>query len=337
MAPRAAIFGTSGPDLTPDEAAFFRDADPWGFILFARNIDTPARLTRLTADLRDSVGRDAPVLIDQEGGRVARMRAPHWTEVPPALDMADMFAAEPQKQADVMRARGRLIAAELRAVGIDVNCAPLADVARPETHAVLRNRCYGHDADTVARLGRALAEGQAEGGVASVLKHMPGQGRADLDSHADLPRIETDRATLMAEDFAPFRALADLPMGMVAHCVYSAIDPAAPASQSALVTDLIRADLGFSGLLMTDDIGMGALSGTAGARSRRALAAGLDMALHCNGEMPEMVDVADNVPRLAGVALARADAALAARPATGADPAEARACLDELTGESHHA
>ncbi|HRO12094.1 MAG TPA: glycoside hydrolase family 3 N-terminal domain-containing protein, partial [Amaricoccus sp.] len=278
MAARAAIFGCAGPELTPEEGRFFAEAAPWGFILFARNVESPAQLRRLTDALRDSVGRDAPVLVDQEGGRVARLRPPHWREWLPALEECARLPAARRGRA--MHLRYRLIAGELRAAGIDVDCAPVLDVARAETHAIIRNRCYGGDPGEVAAIGRAVAEGLLAGGVLPVIKHMPGQGRAPLDSHLELPLVEADRAAL-AEDFAPFRALADLPMAMTAHVVYAAIDPGAPATLSPVVVRLMREEIGFGGLLMTDDISMRALSGGLGERAARALAAGCDIVLHC--------------------------------------------------------
>jgi beta-N-acetylhexosaminidase len=218
-----------------------------------------------------------------------------------------------------MYLRYRLIAGELAAVGIDVNCAPILDVVHPETHAVIRSRCYGGDPAEVAAIGRAVADGLLAGGVLPVMKHVPGHGRATLDSHRELPVVAADRAALAA-DFAPFRALAGLPMAMTAHVVYAALDPSAPATQSAAVVDLIRREIGFAGLLMTDDLSMRALRGGFAERAARALAAGCDMLLHCNGDAAEMADLADAAPELAGAALARADAALALRrPAAGDD------------------
>lgn len=321
MAARAVIFGCGGTELSAAERAFFGEADPWGFILFARNVESPGQLRRLTAGLRESVGRDAPILVDQEGGRVQRLRPPHWRDWLPALDEAERLPAEARARGLYLRAR--LIAGELRDAGIDVNCAPVLDLARSETHAVIRNRCLGGDPDEVAALGRAIAEGLLAGGVLPVVKHMPGQGRAGLDSHHDLPEVTADRAALEA-DFAPFRALRDLPLAMTAHVVYRALDPGAPATQSAAVVRLMREDLGFDGLLMTDDLSMKALRGDFGDRARASLAAGCDVVLHCNGDPGEMAAVADAVPALAGRSAARAEAALALRRA----PADDLATLD---------
>lgn len=308
---RAVIFGPSGPRLGAGERDFFREADPWGFILFARNVEDPAQLARLTADLRAAVGRDAPVLIDQEGGRVQRLRPPHWREYLPALDQMALAA-------DPIRAqwlRNRLIAAELRAVGIDVNCAPLADLVEAETHPVLRNRLYGGDVATVVAAARAAAEGLLAGGVLPVLKHMPGYGRAEVDSHLHLPRTAAPLAELEARDFAPFRALADLPLGMTAHIVVAAIDPDRPATTSPAVIAHLRQGIGFDGLLMTDDLSMQALSGTLPERVAASLAAGVDVVLHCNGDAAEMAAVAAAAGPMTPAAARRAAAALAMRQA----------------------
>lgn len=309
MAPGATILGCLGPILAPDEAAFFRAADPWGFILFARNVETPDQLRRLTADLRASVGRDAPILVDQEGGRVQRLRAPHWREwLPPLEQMA-------RGGARTMRLRYRLIAADLRAVGIDANCAPTLDIATQATHPFLRNRCYGTTLKPVVEAGRAVADGLLAGGVLPVMKHMPGHGRAAGDTHHDLPTVATDLDTLDASDFAAFRALNDLPMAMTAHLVFSAVDPTAPATLSAPMIRLIRDRIGFGGLLMTDDLSMQALSGSLADRAARAIAAGCDIVLHCNGKPWEMEEVVAASGHLAPEGVARAEAALAARHA----------------------
>lgn len=303
------IFGCEGLTVLQTERAFFADADPWGFILFARNVDDPDQLRRLTGDLREAVGRDAPVLIDQEGGRVQRMRAPHWREWLPPLEQAALAGGRAER---AMWLRYRLIAEELRAVGIDVNCAPCADIASAATHEILRNRCYGSEAGRVAALARSVAQGLMAGGVAPVVKHMPGHGRAEVDSHLDLPRTDAPRRLLEAEDFGPFRALANLPMAMSAHIVFEAIDAAA-ATISPVMVRLIRQEIGFGGLLMTDDISMQALDGDVASRSRAALDAGCDMILHCNGKLGEMQAVAAAAGPMQAAAQARADAALAAR------------------------
>jgi beta-N-acetylhexosaminidase len=312
---RALILGCRGPELGAAERAFLSRVDPWGFILFGRNVAGPEQLRRLTADLRDAVGRDAPILIDQEGGRVARLRAPAWREWRPALEDCARLPAGLRERA--MRLRYELIASELLAVGVDVDCAPVLDLALPDTHAIIRDRAYGSDPEEVARIGRAVAEGLLAGGVLPVMKHIPGHGRARVDSHLDLPRVGASRAELAA-DFAPFQALADLPMAMTAHIVFEAIDDQAPATLSPAMVALIRGEIGFDGLLMSDDLSMKALSGPFGARAERALAAGVDMLLHCNGEAAEAAAVAEAAPRLAGRAAERAAAALALRRGAGA-------------------
>jgi beta-N-acetylhexosaminidase len=336
-APRAAIFGCLGPELTPRERAFFAEADPWGFILFARNVETPEQLRRLTGALRESVGREAPVLIDQEGGRVARLRGPHWREWPRVPDFCDRFAREAELL-EALSLRYRIIAAELRDIGVDVNCAPLLDVAKPDADPIIADRALGGAAALVAARGRAVAEGLLAGGVLPVVKHIPGQGRATTDSHEALPVVDTPLAELEAEDFAAFAPLADLPMAMTAHVVYSAIDPDHCGTQSTAVIAAIRGTIGFRGLLMTDDLNMSALSGDHRARTRAALGAGCDVILHCNGEPEEMAAVVAEAPRLEGAALARADNALSWRRAPDAMTiAEAEGRLDALMGETAHA
>ncbi len=322
----AAIFGCRGPRLTPDERRFFAEAQPWGFILFARNIETPDQVRRLTAGLRAAVGRDAPVLIDQEGGRVQRMGPPHWREWLPPLDQM-RAASDPER---AMRLRYRLIADELRGIGIDSNCAPCCDIARHDTHPVLRNRCYGTDAAGVARIARVVADGLLAGGVLPVMKHIPGHGRALVDSHLSLPRVSEPAETLRETDFAPFRALADLPMAMSAHVVFEALDAARPATTSKRVIGTIRGEIGFGGLLMTDDISMQALDGALGARAAAALAAGCDLVLHCSGDMDAMQAVAAAAGALSGAPLARAEAALAAR--RDPDPIDIAAAEAEFSG-----
>ena len=306
----AAIFGCEGLALSPDERAFFRDCDPFGFILFARNIEKPDQLVRLTSQLRDAVGRDAPILIDQEGGRVQRMRAPHWRDWSPPLDAAHAAGVD---AARVLGLRARIIAEELRAVGIDANCAPVADIAGPETHPFLRNRCYGETAAQVSDRARSVADAHLAAGVLPVIKHLPGHGRATADTHHNLPTVTVNPADLAAHDFAPFRALADLPMAMTAHIIFAAYDPDRPATQSPKMIRVIREEIGFQGLLMTDDLNMQALSGDLGQRTRASMVAGCDIALHCKGDMAEMLQVAAEAGDLTPTARMRADAALALR------------------------
>lgn len=328
----ATIFGLEGPDLAPQEAAFFRAADPFGFILFARNIETPERLRRLTASLREAVGRDAPVFIDQEGGRVQRMRAPHWAEWLPPRDAVQQAGAG---AARMMWLRARLIAAELRAVGVDGNCAPCLDIAAPQTHPFLQNRCYGDDVATVVAMGRATVDGHLAGGVLPVMKHMPGHGRATADTHLDLPTVTASATELAASDFAPFRALSDVPLAMTAHIVFAAHDTR-PATCSPVMIDVIRQQIGFGGLLMTDDLNMEALSGTLSERTAAAMAAGCDIALHCKGVLAQMEAVAEAAGDMGPETLRRAAAALAARQAPeAADLAALRAEHDALIGPGH--
>ncbi|RFU13106.1 glycoside hydrolase family 3 protein, partial [Rhodobacteraceae bacterium W635] len=274
-----AIFGCLGATLPRDEAAVLADLAPVGFILFARNVESPEQIRRLTGDLRDAVGWAAPIFIDQEGGRVQRLRAPHWREWLPPLDF--VARAGPGQAARAMYLRSFLIAREHRALGIDGNCAPSADIARAETHPFLRNRCYGETAGTVIGIARAVADGLADAGVFPVLKHIPGHGRATLDSHHALPRVRAGRKVLEAEDFAVFRALNDLAWGMSAHLVFEAVDADIPATLSPSVIRLIREEIGFDGVLMTDDLSMNALPGGIVARAARARAAGCDVILHC--------------------------------------------------------
>ncbi len=323
----AAILDAAGPRLSAEEKAFFRAADPFGFILFARNIESPDQVRALCAELREAVGREAVITIDQEGGRVQRLRPPLARDWLPPLDHV-RAAGDGAERA--MYLRYRLIAAELRELGIDSNCAPMVDLAGPETHGFLKNRCYGSDPGGVARLGRAVAQGLFDGGVLPVLKHIPGHGRATQDSHVDLPRIAAAAEDLAETDFAPFRALSDLPMGMTAHLVYDAIDPA-PATISPKVMTLIREQIGFGGLIMTDDISMKALTGSLADLSRAALEAGCDVVLHCNGTLAEREEVAEAAGRMVPAAQARAEAALAARQAPREfDRAAAEAELDAL-------
>ncbi|WP_254694232.1 glycoside hydrolase family 3 N-terminal domain-containing protein [Sulfitobacter sp. SK012] len=305
----ATILDAAELRLSVEEKALFRDVNPFGFILFARNIDNPDQVRALCDDFRDCVGHNAPITIDQEGGRVQRLRAPVWREWFPPLEFVDAAGGQATR---AMYLRYRLIADELFELGIDSNCAPMVDVAGPQTHDFLRNRCYGNDAMQVAALGRAAADGMLAGGVLPVVKHIPGHGRATADSHFDLPRVSAPRADLDAVDFAPFKALADLPMGMTAHLVYDAIDEA-PATLSKPVMQVIREDIGFDNLIMTDDISMKALEGTLTDLSRGALEAGCDVILHCNGTLAERAEVAVAAGEMTDAAQTRALRALDAR------------------------
>jgi beta-N-acetylhexosaminidase len=305
----AAIYGCSGHALTEDERAFFRDVQPWGFIVFKRNVSDPEQLATLTAEMREAVGRHAPILIDQEGGRVQRMGPPHWPKFPPAAAYLqatnDPFAAR-----ELARLGGRLMAHDLKAVGIDIDCAPVLDVPIKGAHDIVGDRAYGRDPASVAQLGRAVAEGLLAGGVLPVIKHMPGHGRAFADSHKELPTVHADLEDLDAWDFAPFKALSDMPIGMTAHIVFTAIDKTRPATQSRKAIRLIRERLGFGGLLLSDDLCMNALSGSLTERAERSLKAGCDLVIHWTGDMAEMRQVAEGVGRLKGEAARRAAAAL---------------------------
>ncbi len=309
----AAIFGCRGLELTPEERAFFADVRPWGLILFKRNIDEPGQVRRLTDSFREIVGRgDAPVLIDQEGGRVQRMGPPHWPKYPPGQAYGEAASKDPLTRRELARLGARLIACDLRAVGINVDCVPVLDVPQPGAHAIIGDRAYGGDPETLAVLGRAAAEGLIAGGVLPVIKHIPGHGRANADSHEALPVVAADYDTLSAVDFAPFRALSDMPMAMTAHVVYPAVDGKRPATTSAkVIRSVIREAIGFDGLLMTDDLSMKALSGDFSERAAAALKAGCDVVLHCNGDMAEMQAVAAGIGKLKGRAKRRAEAAMA--------------------------
>jgi beta-N-acetylhexosaminidase len=311
MTARAFIVGCSGLAITPDERAFFRDADPWGFILFKRNIEDPEQVRALTASLRETVGReDAPILIDQEGGRVQRMGPPHWRRYPPGRAYGRMGGDG--AQCEMARLGARLMAHDLLSVGVTVDCLPVLDVPTPGAHDIIGDRAYADDPADVAALGRAAAEGLLDGGVLPVIKHIPGHGRAGADSHEALPVVEATREELERIDFEPFRALADMPLAMSAHVVYTAIDPDNPATTSrTVIDDVIRGSIGFDGLLMSDDLSMKALSGSLRERARAALAAGCDVALHCNGKLDEMQAVAEAAPVLSGRARQRAEDALA--------------------------
>ena len=326
---RAFITGVAGPALTDRERAFLREAEPWGLILFRRNVTQPDALRRLIDEARAVLGRTAPVLIDQEGGRVQRLGPPHWPSYPPGAAYGALYDGDPEMGLAAARLGARLIAADLAALGIDVDCLPLADVPAPGADPVIGDRAYGQEPAKVAAVAGAIARGLTEGGVLPVLKHIPGHGRATADSHAKLAVVNTDRATLEVTDFAAFRPLAALPLAMTAHVVFSAIDPVAPATISPIIVrSVIRDSIGFEGLLMSDDISMGALSGSIAGRTRAAIAAGCDVVLHCNGEIAEMHAVAAEAPVLAGEARRRADAALAAkRPPAPIALAESRAAF----------
>lgn len=330
---RALITGLAGPDLAPAEAEFLRRVRPCGLILFARNLVSHDQIARLVADARTAIGHDDNlVLIDQEGGRVQRLRPPLGRSLPPARAYAELYAANRDAALDAARSQSRLVAADLAALGINCDCAPVLDVPVAGAHDIIGDRAYGTTPEQVAALGRAVAEGFLDGGVLPVIKHIPGHGRATADSHLDLPVVETPHALLSATDFAPFKALADMPAAMTAHVVFAAIDPHNPASTSARVTgDVIRGEIGFDGLLMSDDLSMRALSGTIGTRAEAVIAAGSDVALHCNGDLAEMEEAAARLPTLTGKSRLRFFAAMArlGRPQPF-DPATAVAKLSQV-------
>lgn len=308
---KALIAGCTSHRLTPDEKHFFRDAQPWGFIVFARNIDNPDQLRELCNEMRECVGREnAPILVDQEGGRVRRMRPPHWRDYYSGEKLGNLYRED---QATGLRAawlQSRLMAADMIDVGINVDCLPVLDVPVAGAHDVIGDRAYGFDVDTIAAMGRAASEGLLAGGVLPVIKHIPGHGRACADSHKNLPVVDSDLTTLEQTDFAPFKALNDMPLAMTAHVVYSKLDANAPATTSSMIiNDIIRGFIGFDGLIMSDDLSMHALSGDFSDRTQRAFAAGCDCVLHCDGTMAEMVEIAAHCPDLSGKALARTKAA----------------------------
>lgn len=332
MAVRAFITGLSGPAITPEERAFLRDAAPFGLILFKRNVVDPSQLRALTGDFKAICGSDAAVLIDQEGGRVQRMGPPHWPAYPPGAVYGEIYRSDPARGVRAAWLGARLIAADLAAVGITVDCLPLADVPVAGADKVIGDRAYGDTPLQVATLAMTVAEGLKAGGVLPVVKHIPGHGRATADSHLSLPMVTADRRTLEATDFAAFMPLAGEPFGMTAHVVFTALDPGLPATTSAImIGQVIRGFIGFSGALMSDDVSMGALAGPIAERVRRSLAAGCDLVLHCNGNFAEMQEVAANCPELGGAALERTARALKSRTAPQAlDVAAARAEFSEL-------
>jgi len=333
MTNRAFITGVSGLILNDAEREFIRAERPWGFILFKRNIESPAQVAALVGELRSAAGMaDAAVLIDQEGGRVQRLGPPHWPVYPPGASFSALYDIDPKLGLTAARLSSRLIAADLIDLGITVDCLPLADVPVAGADAVIGNRAYGTEPDKVAAIARAVTDGLEQGGVLPVLKHIPGHGRATADSHFRLPTVDTARDELERTDFAAFRPLADLPMAMTAHVVFSALDPVHPATTSAtIIEQVIRGLIGFQGLLMSDDVSMNALAGSIAERTRAIVSAGCDMVLHCNGNIDEMREVARETPELAGKALERAKATLAARKQPEPlDRQAARAELDAL-------
>ncbi len=333
----AVISGCKGTSLTSQEVSFFERTNPWGLILFARNIESPDQVSSLTQAFREVVGRsNAPVLIDQEGGRVQRMTAPHWRKFPAANKFSVLYDSDPVKALKYVRLISHLLAKDLYDVGINVDCLPVLDVPQPGSHEIIGDRAYGVTPERVSVIARAAVTGLTEGGVLGIIKHIPGHGRAMSDSHLALPIVDTPLEELIHGDFLPFAALADIPMAMTAHVVYTAIDDKQPATMSNIViSNLIRDNFGYDGLLMTDDLSMHALSGTFEQRAANAIAAGCDIALHCNGDQAEGEAVAEGAGALSGKSLARAEYALSkcCNPRTF-DVEAAEAALAEMMGET---
>lgn len=333
---KAFVSGCSGRALTEDEISFFREQDPWGLILFARNVETPDQLRRLTASFREAVGRpEAPVLVDQEGGRVQRLKQPNWPKYPAAKIYGDLFEEDADAALRAAWLGARLICDDLYQVGITIDCLPCLDIRFPDTVDAIGDRAFSSDPEVVIALGQAMIEGAKAAGVLPVIKHIPGHGRAVVDSHLELPRVEADESSLESVDFRPFKALSHVSLGMTAHIVYASIDEETAGTQSRkIIGDVIRNNIGFAGCLMSDDISMHALGGDFGDRSRKILEAGCDIVLHCNGDMDEMRAVAEVVPELTGVSERRCEEALAGRrdPEPGFDRAAAWSEFQTLTG-----
>ncbi|WP_165219976.1 beta-N-acetylhexosaminidase [Affinirhizobium pseudoryzae] len=334
---KAMILGCAGLSPTKDELALYREERPWGFILFARNLSEPEQIRDLVAGLKDAIGRpDAPVLIDQEGGRVQRIRAPHVEAYPPAARLGEIYEIDRGAGLRAAWLMSRLHAFDLTRLGITVNCLPVLDVLVEGSTQAIGNRSYGRDPAAVTALGTAASEGLKAGGMLPVMKHIPGHGRALVDSHHDLPIVTASIEELDAQDFAPFRALKDEVMAMSAHLVFTAIDPDRPATTSPkVINEIIRGRIGFEGLLLSDDSSMNALKGTLGERAADIVAGGCDIVLHCNGVMDEMRQVVAKVPELSGESLRRAETAEAAfRPADATDERAARAEFWALVSEA---
>lgn len=330
---RALILGCAGTELTEEETAFFAEQNPYGFILFARNVDNPDQVRTLVSELREAVGRpDAPVLIDQEGGRVQRLRSPNWFEARPFQFFGDLYKSRPDEAKEALSLTTRLIAADLQELGITVDCTPCLDLNLPETVAAIGDRAFAPDPEVIAELGHIVANEMASSGVMPVIKHMPGHGRGTVDSHHELPMVSASLDELRKTDFAPFKVLSHLPWGMTSHIVFDQIDPDFPATQSAtVITEIIRGEIGFDGLLLTDDLNMNALSGSLPDRAIRALDAGVDVVLHCSGILSEMREVAAVCPALTVKALARIAAGQDVFARTPA-PIDRAADLDRLNG-----
>lgn len=332
-APRALIVGLAAHELSAAEREYLSRVEPWGVILFGRNVDTAEQVRILTSQIRMALGRaDAPILVDQEGGRVQRLGPPNWPSYPSAGDIGRLYRRDPAAGLAASRLASRLIAHDLHSVGISVSCLPVLDLRLDTTHGVIGDRAYSDDPQAVGELGGAAARGLLEGGCLPVMKHVPGHGRAECDSHFELPVVTDGESTLRTTDFVPFRRLNALKMAMTAHIRYQALDAERPATLSPLIiSKVIRGEIGFDGLLMSDDLSMNALSGTIAERARQCVDAGCDVALHCNGEMDEMASLVEAVPPLEGASLRRAGEALGSlRRPVRIDAARAMAELEGL-------
>jgi beta-N-acetylhexosaminidase len=330
-----AIYGCAGTVLGAEEKQFFRETRPWGFILFGRNVSDREQLRALADSLRETVDDPrAPVLIDQEGGRVARLKPPGWRERPAARRFGEIWTRSQEAAREAAYLNARSIAFDLVEIGVNVDCLPVLDVPVEGADAIIGDRAFSTDPAVVIELGRAVIDGLLDGGVLPVMKHIPGHGRASADSHLELPRVDAEADALSASDFVSFRSLNHCPMAMTAHVVYGAIDPQRPATTSPkVIRDVIRGEIGFDGLLMSDDVSMNALSGPISQRVKAALFAGCDVVLHCNGKIEEMRDVAEEAKPLDGRARRRAERALAQlRPPAAFDLDAAETRLAELAG-----
>lgn len=307
------IFGCEGLSLSQDEKSFFSDVKPYGFILFQRNCDTPEQIAMLTAELRACVGKvNLPILIDQEGGRVQRMKPPHWPDYPTMQTFGDLFMEHPEKAVKALKLNCLLIADDLRKVGVSVNCLPLLDLPQDGADNIIGDRAFARDPNVVIALGDIVVKSLMAGGVLPVIKHIPGHGRATVDSHYKLPVVDTPHSELSEHDFAPFQALNSAPYAMTAHIIYSALDKINPVTLSdVIIKDIIRSEMGFRGLLMSDDLSMKALSGSYSEKARKSIEAGCDLVLHCNGNMAEMVEISSAIPHIRQDVIARTDAWLA--------------------------
>ena len=334
MSELAVILGLSGPKLTAAERAFFRDANPWGFILFARNIENPNQVRRLTSDIRETVGRNCLIFVDQEGGRVQRLKSPHWNSYPAGAVFHHLYLKNESQGKRAAYLAYRLIADDLRAVGINANCAPVLDLPQKNADPIISDRAFGTESVQIIDIAHAVMAGLMKGGVAPVVKHIPGHGRAEVDSHKALPRIKVSRQTLEKTDFIPFRALSDAPMAMTAHAVYECNSRSAVTVSKKSMTELVRAAIGFNGLVMSDDLDMKALRGDLTRKTERALAAGCDIALQCSGKIPDMVSVAKGARYLEGRAKNRAKVAdYSAEHVTEFDRDFSQAEFDHLLGQ----